>query len=246
MPVATSIVEDYHLSTSKQETLGSLERWVSARKKAKMYVVNAHIFCEGYLDEHYRKLISQGTLNTCDGVNVQRLVKWTSKKTIDRWPGPDLFKAVVIDEALGPMRHLFIGGTEEISDGLKRELGEEGKYYYSPPFVADPKAFDFDALAKLVHKYEPDFIWIGLGAPKQEVVIHELYQHIDRGVLIGVGAAFAFYSGLPNLKRAPQWVLRLKLEWLFRLLQEPGRIAKRQGRNLKYLFLGYLKYRKRR
>ncbi len=222
----------------------AISHWLDTQKKAKLYVVNAHIFCEGYLNEAYRKLIQAGTLNTCDGVNVQRLVKWTSNQHIDRLPGPDLFKKVVVDEALGRRTHLFIGGTPEIAEGLERQLGSEGKNYFSPPFVKDPKEFDYSTLAGLVRTHNPDFIWIGLGAPKQEYVIDELYRHIDRGILVGVGAAFAFYSGLPELRRAPQWVLRLKLEWLYRLFQEPGRIAKRQSRNLKYLLLGYFKYRK--
>ena len=89
-----------------------------------------------------------------------------------------------------------------------------------------------------------DIIWVGLGAPKQEKVIHILFDKLDKGVLVGVGAAFNFFSGIDSFKRAPATYRRLHLEWLFRLFQEPKRIASRQLRNLKYLIIGYIKYRK--
>ena len=76
-------------------------------------------------------------------------------------------------------------------------------------------------------------------APKQEKVIHYLYEKIDKGVLIGVGAAFNFFSGINLFKRAPLTYRKLHLEWLYRLFQEPKRIAKRQMRNFYYLIIDF-------
>lgn len=238
-----TIQEDYNLSPSKKDTLGTIQTTVQSRGKAKIYVVNAHIFCEGLIDPSYQSLIREGTINTCDGVNVRRLVKKTAGTEIDLFPGPDLFKTLVQDAELGSLKHFFLGGTPEVSKGLQHQLGTDNKLYFSPPFVKDPKDFDYDHMVTLLEAFEPDIIWVGLGAPKQERVIDELYKRIDRGVLIGVGAAFNFYSGIGSLKRAPEVFRKLHLEWLYRLFQEPKRIAKRQSRNLAYLIKGYFKYK---
>ena len=92
-----------------------------------------------------------------------------------------------------------------------------------------------EALNRLLTNQNPDLIWIGLGAPKQEIFMHHLLPHINKGLMIGVGAAFNFYSGLDEYKRAPDFMVKLHLEWLFRAFQEPKRIIKRQLKNLLYL-----------
>lgn len=239
-----SIQENYNLSTSRKSTLGTIRKAINQGEKSKVYVVNAHIFCEGIIDASYQELIKQGTINTCDGINVKRLVKWTSGIEIDLYPGPDLFKEIIQENHLGPLKHFFLGGSSAVSDGLKEVLGEKNKEYYSPPFVKKAEDFNYEYIASMIRAQQPDIIWVGLGAPKQEKVIHHLYEKLDKGILVGVGAAFNFFSGIDSFKRAPETFRRLHLEWLYRLFQEPKRIAKRQIRNFYYLIKGYLKYRK--
>ena len=239
-----SIQENYNLSFSKERTINTIDNAVKQSKKSKIYVVNAHIFCEGIIDPTYQELIKQGTINTCDGINVKRLVKWTSGIDIDLFPGPDMFQEIIQDNRLGPLKHFFLGGSLAVSKGLKEVLGEKDKEYYSPSFVRKAEEFDYEHIASLINTQQPDMIWVGLGAPKQEKVIHYLFDKLDKGVLVGVGAAFNFFSGIDSFKRAPVIYRKLHLEWLFRLFQEPKRIASRQLRNLKYLIIGYIKYRK--
>ena len=75
-----------------------------------------------------------------------------------------------------------------------------------------------------MNEADPDFLWIGLGAPKQEnwMVAH---QGRVKGLMVGVGAAFDYFAG--NIKRAPGWMQKANLEWLYRLLQDPKRLYKR-------------------
>ena len=70
------------------------------------------------------------------------------------------------------------------------------------PFL-NVEDFDYLKISKLINQNKPDIIWIGLGAPKQEIFMSKLLPHIDSGLMIGVGAAFNFYSGLDEYKRAP-------------------------------------------
>lgn len=94
---------------------------------------------------------------------------------------------------------------------------------YSPPF----RSLTVDEDAEIVEKInaaKPDFVWVGLGAPKQErwMAAHE---NRVQALMLGVGAAFDYEAG--NIRRAPAWMQRWNLEWLYRLMQDPKRLFKR-------------------
>ena len=91
---------------------------------------------------------------------------------------------------------------------------------YSPPFRKLTEEEDGKIIEK-INECNPDFVWIGLGAPKQEIWMSE-HQGKINGLMIGVGAGFDYFAG--NIKRAPEWMQKNNLEWFFRLLQDPKRL----------------------
>ena len=106
---------------------------------------------------------------------------------------------------------------------------------YAPPFRPLNQEED-EAVIRRINEARPDFIWVGLGAPKQEnwMAAHEGRVY---GVMLGVGAGFDFHAG--TIKRAPKWMQEMCLEWLYRIFQDPGRLI---GRYLdtNFSFLWYL------
>ena len=94
---------------------------------------------------------------------------------------------------------------------------------YSPPFRALSEEED-RADVNLINGSGADIVWIGLGAPKQEKWMNAHRGEIS-GVMMGVGAGFDFHAG--TIRRAPKWIQKIGLEWLFRLFQDPGRLFKR-------------------
>ena len=107
---------------------------------------------------------------------------------------------------------------------------------YSPPFRKLTETEDKE-IVKNINNTNPDFIWIGLGAPKQEIWMNE---HKDRlnGLMLGVGAGFDYHA--ENISRAPKWMQTMSLEWLYRLLQDPKRLFKRyMNTNFKFIYLNY-------
>ncbi len=94
----------------------------------------------------------------------------------------------------------------------------------SPPFRELSDAEIKSSLDR-IREAKPDFIWVGLGAPKQEIWMARHWQELKPAILFGVGAAFDFHAG--TVQRAPRWAQKLGLEWLHRLSQEPGRLWKR-------------------
>ena len=109
---------------------------------------------------------------------------------------------------------------------------------YSPPF--SPLSFEEDneVVAK-INEVKPDIVWVGLGAPKQEIWMAEHQGKID-ALMIGVGAGFDYHAGL--LKRAPEWMQNSNLEWLYRLMQEPGRLFSRYWKtNWSFIWNAYIR-----
>jgi N-acetylglucosaminyldiphosphoundecaprenol N-acetyl-beta-D-mannosaminyltransferase len=230
--------EDFHLK---------LNTFFNNNSKGYCCAVNANIVVECFKKKEYLEIVKNASFNTCDGINVKRLFNATYKDKINIYPGPNLFQDLVFKKKYN---HFFLGGQNHVLEGLKTEL-QKGNHtisnnnFYSPPFLPVDK-FDYNAIASLINKQNPDIIWIGLGAPKQEIFMSNLLPHINKGLMIGVGAAFNYYSGLDEYKRAPYLIKKYHLEWLFRAFQEPNRIIKRQIKCLIYLPLIYLKEIKER
>ena len=138
-----------------------------------------------------------------------------------------MLRLLAISPAKG-YRHFFYGSTEETLERMKQRLAEDYPGLQvcgmiSPPFRELTAREDADMVAQ-INDAEPDFVWVGLGAPKQEIWMNA-HQGRVNGLMIGVGAGFDYCAG--NIQRAPLWMQRCSLEWLYRLLQDPKRLFKR-------------------
>ena len=94
----------------------------------------------------------------------------------------------------------------------------------SPPFKSLSLNENLEFISQ-INDLNPDIIWVGLGAPKQEKWMYENYQKLNKGIMIGVGAGFDYLAG--ETHHAPDWMKNYSLEWLYRLIQEPQRLWKR-------------------
>ncbi|MCT2398066.1 WecB/TagA/CpsF family glycosyltransferase [Novosphingobium mangrovi (ex Huang et al. 2023)] len=142
--------------------------------------------------------------------------------------GPDLIDLVAKRSVQRGLSHYFYGGQE----GIAEQLAEVFKARYPgfqvagtecPPFRALTKEED-DAVVERIKASGADIVWVGISSPKQDVWMRDHYKHLPQ-TLIGVGAAFDFQTG--NVKRAPKWMRKVMLEWLFRLASDPRRLWKR-------------------
>jgi N-acetylglucosaminyldiphosphoundecaprenol N-acetyl-beta-D-mannosaminyltransferase len=130
-------------------------------------------------------------------------------------------------------RHFFYGGGPGVPERLidclqKRFTGLQVVGGYSPPFR--PLTAEEDAeVVQRINAAKPDFVWVGLSTPKQERWMSEHRDRLTAPVLLGVGAAFDFHSGIK--KQAPRWMQYGGLEWIYRLGQEPRRLWRRYLRN---------------
>jgi N-acetylglucosaminyldiphosphoundecaprenol N-acetyl-beta-D-mannosaminyltransferase len=150
-------------------------------------------------------------------------------RQVGRVCGPDLMPLLIDRAREQGARHFFYGGAPGVADTLAARLAERfpGMVVagtHSPPFRALTAAEDA-AEVELINAARPDYVWVGLGSPKQDLWIDDHRPLLDAPVLFAVGAAFDFHSG--GLRRAPVWMQRSGTEWLYRLISEPRRLLRR-------------------
>ena len=202
-------------------------------------VSNVHTTVMSYENEEYRKIQNGAAMALPDGAPLSSYSRRKGYKQAQRVTGPDLMLELFAISKEKGYRHYFYGATEETLQSMKEVLerdypGIQIAGMYAQPFRALTPQEDAQIVAK-INESRPDFIWIGLGAPKQE---EWMYQHMGQlqGVLIGVGAGFDYLAGY--IKRAPRWMQRMSLEWLYRLLQDPKRLWRRYfTSNVKFICL---------
>lgn len=225
--------------TNMSDTIKYIDGHLDDLRGKYICVSNVHTTVMSYENEEYRKIQNGAAMALPDGAPLSSYSRRKGYKQAQRVTGPDLMLELFAISKEKGYRHYFYGATEETLQSMKEVLerdypGIQIAGMYAPPFRALTPQEDAQVVAK-INESRPDFIWIGLGAPKQE---EWMYQHMGQlqGVLIGVGAGFDYLAGY--IKRAPRWMQRMSLEWLYRLLQDPKRLWRRYfTSNVKFICL---------
>ena len=179
-------------------------------------------------DPHHLQALNGAVINLCDSAWTPIFVNYIYRTKYKNYTGADLFLEYIKRKQY---RQFFLGSTPKTMYGLQKELSKIDNSILDMHFETLPfrnvEDFDYKGIAKMVNDDNPDIIWVSLGAPKQEQFMFRLKPFLNRGVMFGFGAIFNFNSGFPDQKRAPQWIRNLRLEWFYRLLQEPKRMWRR-------------------
>ena len=208
-------------------------------------VSNVHTTVTAYEDPEYLKVQNGGIMAIPDGGPLSSVGQRRGFKNMKRTSGPSLMGEIFKISAEKGYRHYFYGSTDETLEKLYAALidgypGIQIAGMYSPPFR--PMTEDEDkAIVERINETNPDFVWIGLGAPKQEKWM-AAHQGRVNGLMVGVGAGFDYYAG--NIERAPEWMQKRNLEWMYRLLQDPKRLFGRYWHtNTKFIWNAMIRRR---
>ena len=168
----------------------------------------------------YRKTVNNGMFAICDSGWVPLYLKWIYGIRRSQYCGPMIFKDVI---SQAKYRMIFLGTDTRTLEALRTKLAQLNPAvmemtFYELPFLS-VEEFDYPAIARMIEADRASVIWIALGAPKQDYFMMRLKPYLKHGVMIGVGAAFNFYSGIEQ--RAPEWVIRMHLEFVYRIFQSP-------------------------
>lgn len=178
-------------------------------------------------NEDYKKVVNDGLFAICDSGYVPLYLSWIYGIKRKQYSGSEIFKDII---SQGNYRMIFMGSSEEILLSLKHSLKKWNPMVENMKFVELPfktvDEFDYPTIAKYIEDDGAEIIWVALGAPKQELFMRNLKPFLNHGIMIAVGAAFKFFSGV-GVKRAPDWMVKWHLEFVYRIFSEPGKQIRR-------------------
>lgn len=224
--------------TNMQDTVRYLTENLEELRGNYICVSNVYTTIMSFRDKNYNAVQNGGAMALPDGKPLSIVCHGRGFYDAERVPEPDLMLEIFEISKEKGYRHYFYGSSQETLDKLKKRLLVDYPWLtiagmYSPPYQPLTDQEDREAI-KRINAAKPDFIWVALGAPKQEIWMHEHQFQVD-GIMLGVGAAFDFFAG--TAKRAPNWMQELCLEWLYRLTQDPKRLFGRYlTTNTSFLF----------
>lgn len=179
-------------------------------------------------DEGYCSVQNHSLMTLPDGMPLVWFARMRGYTEVGKVSGKDFMDAIFAVSEQEGYTHYFYGGSGETIEKIQLNLKQ--KYpglvvlgAVSPPFQP-LEDFDIESLGNELNRIEPDFFWCGLGAPKQEMLISSLQQKVQGTFCVGVGLAFEYFAG--TVKRAPLWMQKRGLEWVYRLAQQPRNIQR--------------------
>lgn len=213
---------------SWEPLLGRIVRWAQSRQSRMICLCNVHSVVTAKYDAALANALKQADLNLPDGAPIAWLMRQRSWPEQQRLSGPDLMWQLMREAEKLQLSVFLMGATPATLSRLKKVLGNTFPRLMiagslSPPF-RPLSELEHDGFVDQINRSAASIVLIGLGCPKQEIWMADYGNKIS-AVMVGVGAAFDYHAG--SLRRAPLAWQRVGLEWLYRLLQEPRRLARR-------------------
>ena len=195
------------------------------------WLVTANLdFLRRYVrDVKCRALYDAADIRVADGMPLVWASKIQGSPVPERVPGSSLVW-LILERCLRDERSVYLlGGAGESNfraiQVIHKKYPSLACIGSSPMVASPPSELDVGAIRNVLESSVPDVLLVGLGSPKQEQIIQNLRPHFPRTWMIGIGITFSFISG--DLSRAPRWIRKIGAEWVYRMFQDPKRLARR-------------------
>lgn len=210
---------NYELDSTR--ALARVEQAIDSRQPGYVCVADGVVQTEAFRNERYRRVVNQSMFSILDSSWVPMFINHLYGLSARQFCGADIFEALVPNPGY---KMAFLGSTKTILDSLQQRLHQVnpqagGMLFMELPYC-DIEHFDYPAIARRLNEYGADLIWVSLSAPKQDYFMNRLSPYMKRGVQIGVGAVFKFFSGRDE-SRCPRWMIRCHMEFIYRLMMDP-------------------------
>lgn len=209
--------------------------------KVLINTINAHSYNVAQKDDAFAEALQRGDYLIPDGASIVKAYKWlrANSQPKERVAGWDLFsvemnalerKSEKLTDQSKTLKVMFLGSSEKVLALIRERAAIDYPHLavvtYSPPYKLEFSEEENRAMIQAVNEANPDLLWIGMTAPKQEKWAYQHWKELKIHCHVGtIGAVFDFYAG--TMKRAPLWWQAHSLEWLYRLLSEPKRMWRR-------------------
>ena len=223
-----------------------IERCCREHDKGYVCIVDGPSLVRSHTDPEFLRVLQGASFNSCDGGSIAAMASRLHKQNLRAFTGPEIFAEYV---TRSDFRQVLLGNTEEMYRKVVKKVQEVqgvqgGEHLHHIPLPFCPvEDFDYESIAREIDRLDADIIWVSLGAPKQEYFMQRLLPYLRRGLMLGVGAAFAFYLG--ELKDYSFRIGEYRFNWIYRLFIEPKKQFARVGTIFRYYPAIYLKEMKR-
>ena len=215
-----------------------LER-IDLSKYRLINTLNPHSYCVAERDSVFKSALLASDLLLPDGIGVVYAERLLNSNNIRRITGYDLFRIVMKCQNEKSGSVFFLGST----DATLRKMQARAKIdypnvhigFYSPPFASSFTKSETQDICDRINYFNPDVLFIGMTAPKQEKWAYQNQHILQSRLICSVGAVFDFYSG--NIKRAPNWMMPLGLEWVYRSVRSVRLLKRNLTSNPRFVAL---------
>ncbi len=212
------------------ETIARVEKFIAEGKPRIVITPNVDHLIKARKDKEFKAIYENADLSVPDGVPLLWAAKFLGTPLVERVNGTDLFEALCACAAERGYRVFFLGAAPGVAVEAARKLTRRHPRLkvvgvYSPPFDFFNSFGENQKIEASIRAARPNILFVGLGAPKQEKWIARHRHKLQVPVSVGIGASFEYVAGLTV--RAPRWMQRPGLEWLYRIIENPSRYWKR-------------------
>lgn len=208
-----------------KEAVETVKQFILQKNSSLIVTPNAEMIMMANQDKQLANIINHADLVVPDGAGVVWAARYQGDYMPERVAGYDLVQNLLIEAAKEKYRIYFLGGAPGIAEKAKK-IAEER--YLGVQIVGTHNGFfsieDESEIVNEIRRCQPDILLVALGVPRQEKWLEKYKKELNIPVAIGIGGTFDVMAGA--VQRAPLWMQRYNLEWLFRLLSEPKRAVR--------------------
>ncbi len=204
------------------ETLAFIDQFVRDRTPHQICTVNPEFIMTAQHDAEFQQILKRSALNIPDGIGVLWAAKRAGHPLRERVAGSDLIRLIADRAQTAGWRIFLLGAAEGVAEQAAIKLREQYPRVNSVgTYAGSPHVGEEAEIAARVRSAGADILFVAYGAPRQDKWIARNIERTGAAVAIGIGGSLDFIVG--RQKRAPRWMQRLGLEWLYRLAREPRR-----------------------
>ncbi|MBI2845102.1 MAG: WecB/TagA/CpsF family glycosyltransferase [Chloroflexi bacterium] len=207
---------------TQEETIGHIAQFISAGGSHQIVTVNPEFVVAAQKNEEFRRVLKEADLCLPDGVGLLWASRVLGTPLHQRVTGTDTVHSIARVAAERGWRLFLLGGKEGVAaEGARKLQSQNPGLFIAGTYAGSPAREEEDKILDLVREAKPHILLVAYGVPQQDLWIYRNREKLGVAVAMGVGGAFDFIAG--SVPRAPGWMQRIGLEWLFRLLVEPWR-----------------------
>ena len=223
-------MNSYVDNVTKEEAIEYIEHCIKARKIGHVITPNVDQIIRIERDSYFKEICDNAELLLVDGTPIMWISRWYGRPIKEKICGSDLVPDLCKVAAKKGYSVFLLGAADGVAakaaENLKRKYpGLKVVGTYSPPFGFEKDKTEVEHINKMLFDSKADMLFVGMGVPKQDIFIYENMHKYQIPMSFSIGAAIDFEAGVQ--KRAPKWINKIGMEWLYRLFSNPKRMFKR-------------------